>query len=79
MRGGPVEALHGELMLEGPVADPERAIGSDLNNARSSSRVSILPRLDMVGPQPVGAHGEHDDCCHNKIAGEFFGYEELEQ
>ena len=49
MRGGPVEALHGELMLEGPVADPERAIGSDSNNARSSSRVSILPRLDMVG------------------------------
>ena len=37
MRGGPVEALHGELMLEGPVADPERAIGSDLNNARHAS------------------------------------------
>src|SRR5258705_2772250 len=45
---------------------------------QSNTRPSPLRTWNVIGPQPVDTHCEQDSCRYNEVAGEFFGYEELE-
>ena len=36
-------------------------------------------RVDVVSPQPMRTHGEHDAGRHDKVAGGIFGHDDLDQ